>query len=267
MFKNILFLGCGNMGRAILQKMLENNIFQENQITVVKPSTKNLLANVNYQSSLNFLHGSYQADLVFVCVKPQDSQQVLNELFASKITNPNTIFISIMAGKNLKFFQKIFSKKIKIIRCMPNILVKENSGIVPYFCSPKVSSIEQDFFEKIFNSFASCLALDDESSFHAYTALFGSGPAYILLIASLLIEIAVELKIEKNIAIKLVKKLLTGSSQLLNNSDDIAQLIAMISSAKGTTACALEILNKNNNLQKILRKAIMSAVKTSKKLA
>lgn len=267
MFKNILFLGCGNMGRAILQKILENNIFQDNQITVVKPSSNNLIANVNYQNSLNLLHGSYQADIVFICVKPQDSDQVLNELFASKITNPNTIFISIMAGKNLKFFQKIFSKKVKIIRCMPNILVKENNGIIPYFTSKNVSAIEQDFFEKIFNNFASCLALDDEKLFHAYTALFGSGPAYVFLIASLLIEIAIELKVEKNIAVKLVKKLLFGSTQLLNNSDDISQLLAMITSAKGTTASALEALNKNNNLQKLLRKAIMSAVKTSKKLA
>ena len=266
MFKHILFIGCGNMGSILLTQFLNNKAFLAEQIRVVKPSSNNLINGISYHQNFQQLPRDYKADLVFICIKPQDSELILSEFSQLKIYDINTIFISFLAGKYISFFQIIFLKKTKIIRIMPNILIKENQGIIPYFTSKTISKIEDEYFQTLFSNFAFYFAIDDEKLFHALTAIFASGPAYIFLIAEILINITTNQKIKKDLAISLVKKLIYGSALSINNSNDFQTLRSKVTSSKGTTASALDYLNKNNSLQKLLQNAISRAIKTSKQL-
>jgi len=267
MLNHVLFIGCGNMGSILLNQFLANNSFLANQIRVVKPSSNNLIKNITYHQNFQQLPKDYKADVIFICVKPQNCQSILSELSQTKTYDNNTIFVSILAGKKISFFQNIFFKKIKIIRMMPNILIQENQGIIPYFASKTISKKEHEFFQNIFANFSQYFALNDEKLFHAFTAIFASGPAYIFLIAEILVNIAIAQKINKELAIELVQKLIFGSALSIKNSNDFQILQNKVKSAKGTTASALDRLNKNNALHKLLKNAISQAIKTSKILS
>jgi pyrroline-5-carboxylate reductase len=266
MFKHILFIGCGNMGSILLNQLLSNNSFIAEQIRVVKPTLNNQIDRILYCQNFHQLPRDYKADIVFICIKPQNCELILSEFSQSKFYDKNTIFISILAGKKISFFQKIFSIKSKIIRIMPNILIQESQGIIPYFTSKTILKIEEEFFQNLFSNFAYYFAINDEKLFHAFTAIFASGPAYIFLIAEILVNIATDQKIKKELAIQLVQKLIYGSALSINNSNDFEIMRNMVTSPKGTTASALDYLNKNNSLQKLLQNAISKAIKTSKKL-
>ncbi len=267
MFNQILFLGCGNMGSIMLNKLIGHNIFSSPQIKILKPTLLNQINNIDYYQNLQDLPLNYQADIVFICIKPQDCENILTNFFVSKFHHKNTIFISIMAGKNINFFKKVFSKKSKIIRMMPNILIQEGKGIVPFFATKNISEQQLNFLEKSFNNFSIFFPLEDEKLFHAYTAIFASSPAYIYFIAELLLDIAISHNIEKNLALKLTKQLFLGTALSLNNANNFQELRAKVTSKKGTTASAIELLCKKNSLQKLLQKAISQAIKTSKKLS
>jgi pyrroline-5-carboxylate reductase len=267
MFNKILFIGCGNMGSIMLEKFLEFNIFTHHQIKVIKPSKNNQINDIQYYPNVDFIEQGYIANIVFICVKPQDSEEILTKFFERKITDKNTIFISIMAGKNISFLQKIFPKNAKIIRIMPNILIQQNQGIIPYFSNKNTTTNDLNFLNQIFINFASLIPLNQEKLFHAFTAIFASSPAYIFLIAEIMLSIAVKNNIEKSLALKLIQKLFIGSALALDNSSDFVDLRSKVTSKKGTTASAIDQLTKNNSLHKILNKAISQAVKTSKKLS
>lgn len=252
----ILFLGCGKMGSILAEKL------ERNHLTILTKSGK----------KISDLAKNYQADLVFLAVKPQDSEEILKKFFADgserKIFHKNTIFISILAGKKIAFFEKIFGANAKIIRSMPNLPIAENTGIFAYFPNKNVSATEEKNLTKIFADFGTLAKLTDEKKFDAVTAIFGSGPAYIFLLQEILTEVAIASGINKDNASELVKELLIGSSLMaLNAEKNFQELRQSVTSKGGTTAAALEILQKNSALKKLFEQAIKAAIKRSQELS
>jgi putative membrane protein len=97
MNKNIFFLGCGKMGGIIAQNLRQNQSFSSCNFLVLKPSESNKISNINYINDLVKLPQNYVADIVFICIKPQESQTILEEFAKAKIFHQDTIFISILA--------------------------------------------------------------------------------------------------------------------------------------------------------------------------
>jgi pyrroline-5-carboxylate reductase len=267
MDKKILFLGCGKMGSIILQKLLQLDDFNRSNINVLKPSSKNQIDQIKYFYDLKNIAIDIKYDIVFLCIKPQNSQEILQQLAQAKIIKSDAIIISIMAGKKIAFLQKIFGKKTKIIRSMPNTLIQLDQGIVPYFVNQYITDQEEQFFQKIFSNFSECFKIDDENLFHGLTAIFASGPAMIYEIALILNQITIDQNIEPKLAKKLITKLFSSSALALQKNDDIEQLISQITSAKGTTMAMLDQLNKKNRLKNIISQAIIKSKKTSIKLS
>lgn len=266
--KNILFLGCGKMGSIIANNLVNEKSFKASQISVIKKSDKNKIEKIKYFKKFDDLKKNYQADLVFLCIKPQDSEKILQELVSSNITNDNTIFISILAGKKIAFFEKIFGQKSKIIRSMPNLPIEDSQGIFSYMANKNLAKNELEKLEEIFNKFGAAFKIEDEKLFDIATAIFGSGPAYIFYLQELISKIAGKNKIKKSQADELIKTLFLGSSLMSCNSPlDFKKLKTSVTSKGGTTAAALEVFEKNNALENLLEKAINNASKRSKDLS
>lgn len=252
--KNILFLGCGKMGSILLGNLLEENVFEENQISILR------------KSEAYNLPKNYQADLVFICIKPQDSKEILERISALKIFHKNTIFISILAGKKIAFFENIFGKNAKIIRSMPNLPIQYSQGVFTYLCNKNITKTEAKNLEKIFEKFGAAFEISDEKLFDAATAIFGSGPAYIFLLQEIFTEIATSFGIKKSE--QLVKKLFLGSA-LMSQFDDknFSDLRKSVTSKKGTTESALKVLQNKSALKNIFKKAIYESVKRSEEFS
>jgi len=268
MAQNILFLGCGKMGSILAKNLLEEKTALPSQIKVIKQSEKNRIPALKYFKNSLELPKNYQADLVFLAIKPQDSEEILREFSQSQIFHPKTIFISILAGKKIEFFEKIFGKKSKIVRSMPNLPIQDSQGIFTYFCNQNIKETESKKLKKIFLKFGSILKLPNENLFDAATAIFASGPAYIFLLEEIFTEIALTYKVSKSEAADLTRQLFLGSSLMSCNSNlDFSELRESVTSKNGTTAAALEVLQKDSALKNLLKTAIDCAVKRSQELS
>ena len=116
------------MGGIIAKNLLENQDFSSCNFLVLKPSESNKINNINYINNITKIPQNYIADIVFICIKPQEAKEILEEFARTKIFHKDTIFISILAGKNLNFFSKIFGSKKQIVRSMPNLGIEVNQA-------------------------------------------------------------------------------------------------------------------------------------------
>ncbi|HLD76675.1 MAG TPA: pyrroline-5-carboxylate reductase [Rickettsiales bacterium] len=260
----ILFIGCGKMGSILLNNLLQNGA-QISQTKIIDPAFAGAdFAGVATYSNAADLPSDFIADFVFICTKPQNSHEILTNFLQAKKIDKNSIIISILAGKKIKFLSTIFGSKVKIVRAMPNIAIQEKQGVVAYYLSKNIKNEEILTIKEIFKNFGEIIELQDEKKFDIFTAIFGSGPAYIFLLQEIFVQIAKENGFDENVA-KLIHKLFLGSS-LMSQNGEFVKLRESVTSKEGTTDAALQILQKNNALQKLFSKAIKSAVKRSKKL-
>ncbi len=264
--KKILFLGCGKMGGAIAKNLIKNGLNFE--IDAIDPNENQEISEIKFHKSVFDLDKNYKADIIFIAVKPQIAGDVLMQLLSANNFTQNTIFISILAGKKIKFFKEILGKKTKIIRTMPNLPILENKGVFAYYFSKNISSKIQEEMQELFNNFGTIIKLENESKFDRFTAIFGSGPAYIFYLQEIFLKQAKFLQINDENAKKLVEKLFTGSSIMAQNSNfNFSELCNSVASKGGTTEAGIEVLKKNDKLEKIIASAIKSAQKKSKELS
>jgi len=270
--KNILFLGCGKMGSIIARNLVEESGVNPAQIAVLKKSQKNKFADFSYIKNIASLPQNYRADLVFIAIKPQDAEEILTEFAIesaqAQILHKNTIFISILAGKKIEFFEGIFGTKTKIIRSMPNLPTQDAQGVFAYQANKNINKSELQKLEKVFAKFGAAFELKNEKLFDVVTAIFGSGPAYIFLLQEIFTEIAIAGGINKDEASQLIKTLFLGSSLMSCNADlNFSELRESVTSKAGTTDAALKILQKNSALKTIFTKAIDAAIARSQELS
>ncbi len=256
------------MGSILAKNLIEEKTALPSQIKVIKQSKKNCIPTLEYFKNSSELPQNYQADLVFLAIKPQDSEKILREFSKSRIFHPKTIFISILAGKKIEFFEKIFGEKSKIVRSMPNLPIQDSQGIFTYFYNHNINKTESKKLEKIFLKFGSILKLTNENLFDATTAIFASGPAYIFLLEEIFTEIALTYKVSKREAADLTRQLFFGTSLMSHNSNlNFTELRESVTSKNGITAAALEVLQKDSALKNLFRTAIDCAVKRSQELS
>jgi len=109
---------------------------------------------------------------------------------------------------------------------------------------------------------------DDEALMDAVTAVSGSGPAYVFLLAEALAEAGVASGLPPSLAAKLARETVAGSGELLHRSElDAAVLRQNVTSPGGTTAAALEVLMGKDGLVRLMREAVAAATKRSRELA
>lgn len=266
---NILFLGCGKMGSIILNNIIDEKSVWRAKISIIEKKKDIKVASGKIYNDLSVLkNNKYRADLVFICVKPQNSQEILQDLKDSNIIDQNSILVSILAGKKIEFFENIFGENTKIIRSMPNLAIGQSQGIFLYKNNNYVNSNDLKKVNKIFSHFGLAYELQDEDLFDPLTAIFGSGPGYLFLLQEVLANIATKYNISKIDAEALVKQLFLGTSLMsFNETDDFLQLKNNVTSKNGTTEAGLRILEENGNLAKLFDAAISNSNKRSIELS
>lgn len=264
----VLFLGCGKMGSILANNLLEEKTALPSKIKILEHSEKNRIPALKYFSDTKSLPKNYQADLVFLAIKPQDSEKILKSFAKAPIFHQNTIFISILAGKKIEFFENIFGKSAKIIRSMPNLPIQDSQGIFAYLCNQNIKKSEATNLAKIFSHFGYALKLENENLFDVITAIFGSGPAYIFLLQEIFTEIALSHQIDEAQAADLIKQLFLGSALMSCNSKlNFTDLRESVTSKGGTTEAALKVLQQNSELKNIFKNAISAATAKSQELS
>ena len=256
----IAFIGYGNMASALIKGILiSDDITLENDIFIFHNKDEDTYKadKCVFKKSGENIKDNF--DIVFLCVKPNDVEKAISE--NANIFSDNQIIVSIIAGKTTKSLKKLFEKRVIVARAMPNLCAVFNESITGLYIEDSIDEDGKNFIESIFKSIGYVRNIS-ESEMHSFTALFGSGPAYIMLFIESLIECEEFENITKEDKALLLLHLLNSTSKMLFVTDDIKELRSKVTSKGGTTESALRIFEKNE-FSKIIKDAIKAARKKS----
>jgi len=250
------------MATALISCVYKNKLAKE---IIASDHKKENLDKVKKQFKIETTTNNKEAiqysDIVFICVKPQDIDVVLNEI---KDIVRNQLVISIAAGIKLQHIEKILKNK-RVIRVMPNIncLVGEMAA---GFCAGKHAK-KQDIEEvsKLLNSAGIAFHIK-EDLIDALSSISGAGPAFFAYFIESMAQAGIKHGLQKEMAYKLAAKTALGTGKLLLEKNlSTEEAIKMVASKKGVTMAGLKVLDKNKT-KKIIEKTINAAIKRSKEL-
>ena len=264
--QRIKIIGCGKMASAILDAWLKKSISpQDIYVDDPKPSEwllekKKYGLNINTKADVSF-------DYCFIGVKPQSLDEI--KLKLKGLSKKNVTFVSMLAGIKINRLEDIIGKDESIVRIMPNLPAEILKGVTAVKENKRVEPKQSKNLALLLEAFGETVKFVEERKFDAVTALSGSGPAYIFLIAELMTEVGINLGLSYDEAFKLVKHTIDGAGSLIVNSSLKPQkLRENVTSPGGTTHEALAVLmNKDNGLPKIFSAAIKAAAQRSKELS
>lgn len=266
MNKKIGFIGCGNMGKAMLSGIIASNeIIKENILVSTKSikSKENIEKEFKINVTLNNEDVVNFADILIFAIKPNMFKEVITEI-KNKIKK-ETIIISIAAGISIENLEGLIGEGYKIVRTMPNTpaLVREAISAICY--NNNVEKEDLDKVINIFNMFGKCELLE-EKYFHGFIALCGSSPAYVFMFIEAMADAAVKLGIPRNKAYKMAEQAILGSAKLaLETEKHPGELKDMVCSPGGTTIEAVAEL-ENGNFRSTIIKALEKCADKSKNM-
>jgi pyrroline-5-carboxylate reductase len=185
-----------------------------------------------------------------------------------RFADAGSVFLSIAAGKTLKYFGAYLGVGAKVVRSMPNTPAAVRQGITVATAAKVVSEAEKNRCHQLLEAVGQVLWVDDEALLDPVTALSGSGPAYVFLLVEAMAAAGAKLGLSPDMAMQLARATVAGSGELLRQSAEPAsQLRVNVTSPGGTTAEALKVLMADNGIQPIFDKALAEASRRSKELA
>ena len=151
---------------------------------------------------------------------------------------------------------------------MPNTPAAIGQGMTVACASGEVTRDQALLCNMLLEAVGDVIWMDDESLIDAVTAVSGSGPAYVFLLAECLAEAGVEAGLDPELAARLARATVSGAGELLRRSDlSAAELRQNVTSPKGTTAAALEVLMGKDGFADLLKRAVAAAAKRSRELS
>ncbi len=262
----IVLAGAGKMGGALLDGWLRAGL-DPAKVAVIEPAPAPQIAALAARGLRLNPHPSALTDVaaIVVAVKPQTADQAMPAI--APLAGASTVVVSIMAGRTLQFLSHSLKNAGAFVRAMPNTPASIGRGItvaVPLH----VSAAQRDLADRLLAATGIVEWVEDERLMDAVTAVSGSGPAYIFLLAEALAEAGAAAGLPRELADKLARETVAGSGELLHRSSlDAATLRENVTSPGGTTAAALEVLMSNDGLAQLMKKAIAAATERSRKLS
>ena len=251
------FIGFGNLAKAIYQGLKD-----EPELTFAYHSKSKMDQDIRSFETLQELV-SY-ADVIWLCIKPQDLPEILTQL--KEIPLKNKIIVSPVAGKKVSFIETYLGKEKSILRIMPNLAVAYQKSVTAVFTNhentPNMSTVKSSL-----SRLGKVVELSEEQ-FDLFTAIFGSGPAFLLTIMQVLKNKIGELGVSELQGNDLLIELILGTLSYFNGNraqKSMEDLIKEITSKGGTTEAGLNYL-KENNLSQLFENIIIAAKDRSKEI-
>ncbi len=257
-------IGGGNMGRAIIKGL--TGLTQSPQVTAWDADNnccENLKNDLQVCIARDNQDLANNCKIIILAVKPQIIEPVLAEI--ADILTENKLLISIAAGVPCKKIEKPLADKVPVIRIMPNTPALINRGIAAISAGRSASKQHLTIATEIFACLGESVIVP-ENSMDMVTAVSGSGPAYVFLVIEALLDAAVGIGLNRDLARKLVIETVLGSTELIKQTGkQPMELKDMVTSPGGTTIAGLAELEKNG-LRHAFNEALRSACLRSQEL-
>lgn len=265
---HIILMGCGKMGSALVRGWHAAGL---TEITVVDPHEldADLIPMVRHhlrdQDQLGRQNG--RVDVVVLAVKPQRVDDVCRHI--KSLILPDTLVISIAAGRTTTGIGGFLYEAQPIIRAMPNTPAAIGRGITGVYANAHTAPAHRQLAQDLLRAVGKIVWIEDEGMMDAVTALSGSGPAYVFLLIEVMTSAGEKMGLPHDVAQTLARETVIGAAALADreHATPANTLRQNVTSPGGTTAAALEILNDTGTLQRLFDKALEAARSRSKELS
>lgn len=263
---HLVLLGAGKMGQAMLDGWLARRLAPKKIVVLEPQAGKALKALTRRGLKLNPKSKLAPATAIVIAVKPQTAPEAVPPLAAH--VGKSTLVLSIMAGRTIGFLQDALPAGTAIVRAMPNTPAAIGRGITVAVPNGKVSARQRRQATDLLAAMGAVEWVRDEALMDAVTAVSGSGPAYVFLLAEAMAKAGVAAGLPPALAARLARETVAGSGELLQRSGiDAATLRRNVTSPGGTTAAALEVLMGPCSFDDLLTRAIAAATRRGRELA
>ncbi|MDB5555622.1 MAG: proC [Rhizobium sp.] len=263
----IVLIGAGNMGGAMALGWIRSGI-AASSIIAADPNPPEAMKSRFGEAGIGIVSAApenLKAGVIFVAVKPQVMADVLPAY--RKLIGPDTIVISIAAGKPLAFLEAQLGDA-PMVRAMPNTPAMIGRGVTGAFANARVSEAQRKLVHSLLEVSGPVEWVGSESLIDAVTALSGSGPAYVFYLVECMAEAGRKLGLPADLAMRLARATVSGAGELIHQSpDDAAVLRKNVTSPGGTTAAALDVLMAEGGMQPLFDAAIQAARDRAEELA
>jgi pyrroline-5-carboxylate reductase len=262
----IVLVGAGKMGSAVLDGWLALGLSPRNVAVLEPQPTPEVAALASRGLRLNPSADALRdVAAVVVAVKPQTAPEVMPALVP--FVGAATVVVSIMAGRTLAFLADALPGAA-LVRAMPNTPAAIGRGITVAVANARVSDTQRALVDALLSAVGAVEWVADEALMDAVTALSGSGPAYVFLLAETMAQAGAAAGLPPALAATLARATVAGAGELLHRSPvDAATLRQNVTSPGGTTAAALDVLMAKDGLAPLMRRAIAAATARSRELA
>ena len=258
----ITLIGCGKMGSAMLHGWLaDRNLDAE--FAIVEPVHDHLEwtaghTNVRlYRTVAEAAGEGRAATMIVLAVKPQMMEEAVADLGA--LAGADSAYLSIAAGLSTGWFRARLGEAALVLRSMPNTPAAIGKGVTALYgggAPRQVTALAGQLLAAI----GDVVMLDDEGLMDAVTAVSGSGPAYVFLLAETMTAAGIEAGLPEALAKQLAEATVAGAGALIAESDEPpSQLRVNVTSKGGTTAAALAVLMADDGMGPLLQRAIKAA--------
>jgi pyrroline-5-carboxylate reductase len=264
----LVLVGAGKMGGAMLEGWLTKGAAPKKLVALdpfASDEMKVLLA--RYNVSLNpAVAGITDAEVVLIAVKPQMIDEVLPGIVGLGSSKP--LILSVAAGKTVATFERYFGKSAAIVRSIPNTPAAIGRGITAIFANANVSQTQLQLANDLLGAIGEVVRVDREDLIDCVTAVSGSGPAYVFYLTECLANAAEKIGIPPALAMQLARATVAGSGELMRVTGvPAATLRQNVTSPKGTTHAALQVLMADDGMRPLFEKAVKAAADRSRELA
>jgi len=262
----LAFIGGGTMGEAIVAGAIANDVAEPNSIAVcdVAPDRREYLSS-RYGVSVtdSAPEAASGADVVVLAVKPQHFAEAAGAL-KEALTAGQTV-MSIMAGVPIDKIAEV-TGHAAIVRTMPNTPATIGEGMTVWTATAAVEDPARESVRQLLSVLGEETAVDDEKYIDMATAVSGSGPAYVFLLIEALVDAAVEIGLEREMATRMVLQTVKGSALYAEDSGtDPTTLREQVTSRGGTTEAALREL-EDAGVRAAFARAVSAAYERAKEL-
>lgn len=254
MTAELVVIGGGNMGAALVGGLIDGGVVEPSKLAIVEPVAARREQLVAQFADVEVTASVPACDAAVLAVKPP----TIPEVAAAAVAAGATRVLSVAAGVTTATIRRATGEGPAVLRTMPNTPALVRAGVSALCGAPGTDEGDLAWAETILGAVGLVVRVS-ESQLDAVTGLTGSGPAYVFLVAEALADAGVAAGLARDVAERMVTQLLVGSAALLAaegpDGDGAADLRAKVTSPGGTTAAGLRTLE-----QRAVRAAFIDAV-------
>jgi pyrroline-5-carboxylate reductase len=261
---SVAILGAGSMGEILAEGLLRAGWETDNLILLVRREERGREAErrTGITATLDVAEAVADRDVLVIAVKPKDVDGLLAQI--KDIVTPRQVVVSLAAGVPVSVFENALDA-VAVVRSMPNTPAAVDEGITAYCGGAHAGDDALVLADMVLSAVGETIRLS-EDLLDAVTAVSGTGPAYVFLLAEALTEAAIREGLPHHAAEKLVVQTLRGAGALLSVSEKSAfRLRAEVTSPGGTTAAAMHEL-EDGGFRALLERAVQAAAQRSREL-